>query len=149
MAARVRRDRPAGPAGQPVKVVPGGGLEGDPSEAGATAPADHQARGARPPPAQQQHLRGPVGDGEAEVGQEPLGPVQVRLLELQPCQARHLDQRVAGPPGVLVGQRPYLAVQRTVRVLLRRLGRRVSTHRGSPSVAQLSELISIVIYYQS
>ena len=73
----------------------GRGLEGGPDEAGLRAAADHQARGSRLPAAQQQRLRRPVGDGEAEVGAEPLGAVQVRLLELQPRQPGHLDQGIA------------------------------------------------------
>ena len=92
------------------------GLERDPGETGLRTAADHHARGSRVPAAQQQRLRRPVGHGEAEVGAEPPGAVQVRLLELQPGQPGHLDQGILGPPGVLPGPRPGLAVQRTVRV---------------------------------
>ena len=125
VAALVRGDRSAGTACQPVQVVPGGGLERGAYETGLRAAADHQARGGRPPAAQQQRLRRPVGHGEAEVGAEPLGAVQVRLLELQPRQPSHLDQRILRPPRVFPRPCPGLAVQRAVRVLplpLSRLG---------------------------
>ena len=111
MTALVRGDRPAGAAGQPVQVVSGRGLERGPGETGLRAAADHQARGGRLPAAQHQRLRRPVGHGEAEVGAELLGPVQVRLLELQPGQPGHLDQRIPGPPRMLPGTRAGLAVQ--------------------------------------
>ena len=117
MAAAVRGDRPAGTAGQPVQVIPGGRGEGRPHEAGLRAAADHQARGSRLPAAQQHRVRRPVRHGEAEVGAEPLGAVQVRLLELQPRQPGHLDQRIARPAGMLPGPRPGRAVQRAMRVL--------------------------------
>src|SRR5436190_672846 len=83
---------------------------------GPRAAAHHQARGGCPPAAQQQGLRGPVGHGEAEVGVEPLGAVQVRLLELQPGQPGRLDQGMARPAGVLPGPRACLAVQGTMRI---------------------------------
>jgi hypothetical protein len=79
---------------EPVEVIAGDGLVGGAGETGVRAPADDQARRAGPPAAQQQRLRRPVGDREAEVGAEPLGRVQIRLLELQPRQAGHLDQRI-------------------------------------------------------
>ena len=116
VAAPVRGDRPAGAAGQPVEVIAGGRPEGSPRETGTRAAAHHQARGRRPPAAQQQRLRGTVRHGEAEVGVEPLGAVQVRLLELQPGQPGHLDQGVARPARVLPGPRAGLAVQGTMRV---------------------------------
>jgi hypothetical protein len=149
----VRRDRPAGAARQPVEIIAGVGLESCPRKAGFTAAADYQARHARPPAAQQQHLWCTVGDREAEVGQEPVGPVEVRLPELQPRQASHLDQRVRRPPGMLAGQGPGLTVQRTVRILPRtptgwQLGRRVSFHHNHSSLGILSRLISFVINYQ-
>ena len=118
MAAPVRGDRPAGAAGQPVQVIPGRGLEGGSGEPGPRAAVHSQARRARPPAAQHQRVRHPVGHGEAEVGQEPLGRLQVRLLELQPRQPRHLDQRITRPPRVLPQPRPSLAMQRTVRILV-------------------------------
>ena len=124
VAAPVRRDRAPGAAGQPVKVLPGGGGEGGPGETGPRAAAHDQACGGRPPAAQQQRVRGPVGHGEAEVGAEPLRAVQVGLLELQPGQAGHLDQRITRPSGMLPRQAPCLAVQRPVRVLSRLLVRR-------------------------
>ena len=124
VTALVRGDRPAGAAGQPVQVTSLRGLERGSHETGPRAAADHQARGSRLPAAQHQRLRRPVGHGEAEVGAEPLGAVQVRLLELQPRQPGHLDQGILGPPWVLPGPRPGLAVQRTVRVFPGSLGRR-------------------------
>ena len=127
VTAPVRGDRSAGAAGQPVQVPPGRPrLERGSHETGARAAADHQARGARLPAAQHQRLRRPVGHGEAEVGAEPLGAVQVRLLELQPRQPGHLDQGIPRPPRVLPGPRPGLAVQRAVRVFPGSLGRRHS-----------------------
>ncbi|HEX9043052.1 MAG TPA: hypothetical protein VF838_18875 [Trebonia sp.] len=93
VAAPVRRDRAVRAAGQSVEVGAVGRLEGGAGEAGPRAAADHQARGGRLPAAQHQRIRCPVGHGEAEVGQEPLGAVKVRLLELEPGQAGHLDQR--------------------------------------------------------
>ena len=53
MAAPVRGDRPAHAAGQPVQVLPGGGLDGGPDETGARTAADHQAADRRLPAAQQ------------------------------------------------------------------------------------------------
>ena len=126
VTALVRGDRPAGAAGQPVQVTSLRGLERGSHETGPRAAADHQARGSRLPAAQHQRLRRPVGHGEAEVGAEPPGAVQVRLLELQPRQPGHLDQGILGPPWVLPGPRPGLAVQRTVRVFPGSLGRRHS-----------------------
>ena len=126
VTALVRGDRPAGAAGQPVQVTWLRGLERGSHETGPRAAADHQARGSRLPAAQHQRLRRPVGHGEAEVGAEPPGAVQVRLLELQPRQPGHLDQGILGPPRVLPGPRPGLAVQRTVRVFPGSLGRRHS-----------------------
>jgi hypothetical protein len=117
VAAAVRQDHSAGTAGQPVKVLPRSCLKGGPGETGTRTAADHEARGRRPPAAQQQRLRSAVGDGEAEVGHEPPGAVQVRLLKLQPRQPCHLHQRIPRPPGVLTRQAPRLAVQRTMRVL--------------------------------
>ena len=117
VAAPVRGDRPAGTAGQPVQVIAGGRLEGRPDKTGLRAAAHHQARGSRLPAAQQQRLRGAVRHGEAEIGVEPLGAVQVRLLELQPGQPGRLDQGIARPAWVLPGPRPGLAVQGTMRVL--------------------------------
>src|SRR5271166_5838714 len=154
VAAPVRGDRPAGAPGQPVQVITGGGLEGRPDEPGARAAADHQARGARLPAPQQQRVRGPVGDGEAEVGAELLGPVQVRLLELQPGQPGHLDQGIARPPRMLPAQSAGLAVQRAVRVLPRSILRRgpgrvqVCRHDRFPHSRVLTDSITLVISYQ-
>ena len=152
--APVRGDRPVHAAGQPVQVVPGGGLEGRPDEPGARAAADHQARRARLTAAQQQRLGGPVGHGEAEVGAEPLGPVQVRLLELQPRQPGHLDQRIPRPPRMLPAQSPGLAVQRAMRVLPRSILRRgpgrvqVCRHDRFPHSQVLIDPITFVANYQ-
>ena len=126
VTAPVRGDRPAGAAGQPVQVTPLGGLERGSHETGPRAAADHQARGSRLPAPQHQRLRRPVRHGEAEIRAEPPGAVQVRLLELQPRQPGHLDQRIARPSGMLPGPWPALAVQRTVRVFPGSLGRRHS-----------------------
>jgi hypothetical protein len=49
---------------------------------------------------------------------KPLGPVEVRLLELQPGQVPHLDDRVLCPAEVLAGQSTVLAVQTGVRVVV-------------------------------
>ena len=74
VAARMRHDRAARAVRQPVEVLAGGGLEGGASETGAGAAADHQARRARPPAAQHQHLRRPVGNHETKVGAETARP---------------------------------------------------------------------------
>ena len=154
VAAPVRGDRAAGAAGQPVQVVPGGRGEGRPGEPGTRAAADHQARRSRLPAAQHQRLRRPVGHGEAEVGAEPLGPVQVRLLELQPGQPGHLDQRIARPPRMLPGPRAGLAVQRAVRVFAGCPGRRgpgrarMCRHDRFPHSQELNVSITYVVYHQ-
>src|SRR5215469_15678422 len=141
-------------ATEPVEVIARGGLVSGAGETGVRAPADDQARRAGPSAAQQQRLRRPVGDREAEVGTEPLGCVQVRLLELQPRQAGHLDQRILRPPGVLPGHGTGLAVQRTVRVFPRSprcwgLARaQMCRHDRFPHSHVLDDLISFVIYYQ-
>jgi hypothetical protein len=102
--------RCCGPAG---RVIAGGRLEGSPAK--GTGPR-RTTRHAWTTGHAQQQGRGTVGDGEAEVGAEPLGTVQVRLLELQPGQPGHLDQGIARPAGMLPGPRAGLAVQRAVRV---------------------------------
>ena len=49
--------------------------------------------------------------GEAERAGERLGAIQIRLLELEPGDVGDLDDRIAGPTGVLARQRALLAVQ--------------------------------------
>jgi hypothetical protein len=99
--------------------------------------------------AQQQQLRAAVGDFEPKIGVEPLGPVQVRLLEFQPGQADDLDQRVLRPAGVLASPGAVLAVQRAVRVLPGRTGGRqrgcvVSLHGFAPHLSSDSPISSVI-----
>jgi hypothetical protein len=100
-----------GRAGQPVQVGPLRRAERGADETGRTTAPDHHAgrAGERAPQPQRALTTG--GDREAEVTREDLRAVEVGLFELQPRQVGHLDQRIAGAPGVFAAQGPLLAVE--------------------------------------
>ncbi|MEI2716452.1 MAG: hypothetical protein V9E98_05575 [Candidatus Nanopelagicales bacterium] len=94
-----------------IQVREVGGLERQPGEAAAPRLTDHDTGGPRLRAAQHQVPFVAMVDDEPEVTREQLGLLQVRLLELQPRQTRDLDQRIAGPAGVLTRLGALLAVQ--------------------------------------
>jgi hypothetical protein len=147
VAAAVRGDPGVRGTGQPVQIRAGVRRERRPDEPGRRPASYHQARRTGPVPAQYQRLRGAVADREAEVGQEPLGPGQIPLLELQPGQADDLDQRIARPPRMLPGPPAGIAVQRPVRIH-RSLGAQFHHDRSPCREAHLESTIGLVTDYQ-
>lgn len=116
-AFRQALDRPPGRLGEPQHVVRLGGPERGADEPGPRTSADEHAGGSGVGAAQLQLVPGAQRCREAEGAGEDLGPLQIRLLELQPRQVVHLEDRVAGPPGVLAPQRALLAVQTRVGIV--------------------------------
>jgi hypothetical protein len=146
VAAPMWGDNASRGARQPVQVGPGVRGEGRPDEARTDTLTHHQTRCARPPATQKQRLRGPIDGGGAEVDQEPLGARQVRLLELQPGQASHLDDRIACSTRMLPAPGPDLTVQGPMWILFRR---RVRFHdRPLPPRSRSEAIISHVIECQ-
>ncbi len=95
---------------QLVHVGAVGGLERRCHEPRLRALADHHAVRAHPGAAEIQGIGRARGRVEAEGVCEPLGRVEVRLLELHPRQVLDLDHRVLRPAGAVTPLGPLLAV---------------------------------------
>ena len=116
-AQRLRQRAHGGPGrvGQPHQIGLLGGHKRRPEKLLALAAADQHTRRAGVAAAQVQLVLGAQRRGETKGVGKRLGLDQVRLLELQPENVVHLDDRVGRAPRVLSRECALLAVQTVVR----------------------------------